>query len=313
METKLTQFIQHAIGNQSISGTSLISSLYGDALHHRGGEVWLGSLTKLLEPMGFSDRFVRTSVFRLQKEGWLDVEKMGRRSYYRISERGQKRFRRAENKIYLSEQSEWDGKWDLLLLDSADKDEKIRLKKEFSWLGFGQFNSGLMAAPSRIQSDIPALLGELNAAEHVIYFRADYPFNRSEKNLKELVFNAWSLPDISEHYHQFIDLFRPVALLLKEHAEHVISPKLCFQLRLLLIHFYRRVILKDPLLPDELLPTQWEGHIARHLCTNIYQRIDQGATQYVTDMCETTVGELPQPSSAYYRRFGGIIRELVAA
>lgn len=313
METKLNQFIQHAIESQPISGTSLISSLYGDALHHRGGEVWLGSLTKLLEPMGFSDRFVRTSVFRLQKEGWLDVEKIGRRSYYRISERGQSRFRRAESKIYLSEQSEWNGKWDLLLLESADKDEKIRLKKELSWLGFGQFNTSLMAAPNSNQSDIPALLSELNAAENVVYFHADYPFNRSEKNLKSLVFDAWSLPDISEHYHQFITLFRPVALLLKEFSEQVISPELCFQLRLLLIHFYRRVVLKDPLLPDELLPTQWEGHIARHLCTNIYQRIDQGATQYVTQICETTFGELPQPSSAYYRRFGGVLKELSAA
>lgn len=68
METKLNQFIQHALTSQPISGTSLIISLYGDALHHRGGEVWLGSLTNLLEPMGFTDRFVRTSVFRLQKK-----------------------------------------------------------------------------------------------------------------------------------------------------------------------------------------------------------------------------------------------------
>ncbi len=27
-----------------------------------------------------------------------------------------------------------------------------------------------------------------------------------------------------------------------------------FQIQLLLIHFYRRVVLKDPLLPEELLP-----------------------------------------------------------
>lgn len=184
MENKLSQFIQHAIASQPISGTSLISSLYGDALHHRGGEVWLGSLTKLLEPMGFTDRFVRTSVFRLQKEGWLDVEKIGRRSYYRISERGQSRFRRAENKIYLAGQPDWDGKWDLLLLEAADKDEKIRLKKELSWLGFGQFNTSLMAAPSCAQSDVPTLLNELNATENAIYFHADYPYSRSEKTSK---------------------------------------------------------------------------------------------------------------------------------
>lgn len=312
MDTKLDQFIQQAITSQPISGTSLISSLYGDALHHRGGEVWLGSLTTLLEPMGFTDRFVRTSVFRLQKEGWLDVQKIGRCSYYRISERGQRQFRRAENKIYLAEQPDWDGQWDLLLLEPANKDEKIRLRKELGWLGFGQFNTSLMAAPSCAQSDVPTLLNELNASEQTIYFRANYPYNRSEQNLKELVSQAWSLHEISEHYHQFISLFRPLALLLKDNAGTKISPEHCFQLRLLLIHFYRRITLKDPLLPDELLPSQWEGHIARHLCTNIYQHIDHAATQYVSEKCETSVGELPQPSSAYYRRFGGVLREIAA-
>ncbi|MDE9571756.1 phenylacetic acid degradation operon negative regulatory protein PaaX, partial [Xenorhabdus bovienii] len=82
---KLDDFIRYALDAQPISGTSLIISLYGDALSHRGGEVWLGSLSLLLEPMGFSDRFVRTAVFRLQKEKWLEVEKLGRRSYYRIT------------------------------------------------------------------------------------------------------------------------------------------------------------------------------------------------------------------------------------
>ncbi|ELX8380504.1 phenylacetic acid degradation operon negative regulatory protein PaaX [Providencia vermicola] len=312
METKLDQFIQHALTSQPISGTSLIISLYGDALHHRGGEIWLGSLTQLLEPMGFTDRFVRTSVFRLQKEGWLDAEKIGRRSYYRISERGQNQFRHAESKIYQSEQPNWDGKWDLLLLEAADKDEKARLKKELSWLGFGQFSTSLMAAPSSAQSDIPSLLSELNASEEVIYFRADYPYTRSEKNLKNLVSDSWSLQEVAEHYHQFIVLFRPLALLLKELSDEQISPEQCFQLRLLLIHFYRRVILKDPLLPDELLPAQWEGQIARNLCINIYQRIELAATRYVSEICETTVGELPQPTTLYFRRFGGILKEIAA-
>ncbi|EMI5490643.1 phenylacetic acid degradation operon negative regulatory protein PaaX [Providencia stuartii] len=312
MDTKLSQFIQHALTSQPISGTSLIISLYGDALHHRGGEVWLGSLTNLLEPMGFTDRFVRTSVFRLQKEGWLDAEKIGRRSYYRISERGQNQFRHAESKIYQSEQPDWDGKWDLLLLETADKEEKARLKKELSWLGFGQLNTSLMAAPSSAQGDIPTLLNELNASEQVIYFRADYPYSRSEKHLKQLVADSWSLQQVAEHYHHFITLFRPLALLLKELTDEQISPEHSFQLRLLLIHFYRRIVLKDPQLPDELLPAQWEGQIAKHLCTNIYQRVELAATRYISERCETTVGELPQPTTLYFKRFGGALKEIAA-
>ena len=69
--SKLDTFIQHAVNAVPVSGTSLISSLYGDSLSHRGGEIWLGSLAALLEGLGFGERFVRTALFRLNKEGWL--------------------------------------------------------------------------------------------------------------------------------------------------------------------------------------------------------------------------------------------------
>lgn len=47
--SKLDAFIQQAVTAMPISGTSLIASLYGDALLQRGGEVWLGSVAALLE------------------------------------------------------------------------------------------------------------------------------------------------------------------------------------------------------------------------------------------------------------------------
>ena len=86
--SKLDTFIQHAVNAVPVSGTSLISSLYGDSLSHRGGEIWLGSLAALLEGLGFGERFVRTALFRLNKEGWLDVSRIGRRSFYSLSDKG---------------------------------------------------------------------------------------------------------------------------------------------------------------------------------------------------------------------------------
>lgn len=306
MPHKLDEFIRHALEVQPISGTSLIISLYGDAFSHRGGEVWLGSLTALLASLGFGDRFVRTSVFRLQKEGWLEVEKIGRRSYYRLTEQGVRQFRHAESKIYLAELPEWDGKWDLLVLECTEKEERIRLRRELGWLGFGQISTNLMAAPARAQTDVPALLEELNAGERVIYFRADYPYNRSEKNLKELVANCWSLNEVAASYHEFIILFRPLMQLLKEASPDDLTPQRCFQIKMLLIHFFRRVVLKDPMLPGALLPAQWEGQIARHLCINIYHCVDRLATDFVNAHSETTIGALPAPASLYYQRFGGL-------
>ena len=84
-----------------------------------------------------------------------------------------RQFRHAESKIYLREQPAWDGKWELLLLESAEKRARAA-EKELGWLGFGQIASNLMAAPTHAQTDVTALLGELNAGEQVIYFRADY-------------------------------------------------------------------------------------------------------------------------------------------
>ncbi|MFI8415834.1 phenylacetic acid degradation operon negative regulatory protein PaaX [Serratia sp. NPDC078593] len=308
MEHKLDEFIRHALEAQPISGTSLIISLYGDALSHRGGEVWLGSLSALLESLGFGDRFVRTSVFRLQKEGWLDVEKIGRRSYYRVTEQGMRQFSHAESKIYLSEPPEWDGKWELLLLETAEKNERARLRKKLGWLGFGQIANNVMAAPTHAQTDVTALLNELNASEQVIYFRADYPYNKSEHTLRQRVTECWSLDEVASNYHEFIVFFRPLMMRLRDLDDSALTPLRCFQIKLLLIHFFRRVALKDPLLPDALLPAQWEGQIARNLCINIYQRVDPAATDYVSALAETTIGALPAPSAGYYRRFGGLPR-----
>jgi phenylacetic acid degradation operon negative regulatory protein len=220
-----------------------------------------------------------------------------------------RQFRHAESKIYLSEQPQWDGKWELLLLESAEKTERARLKKELGWLGFGQIANNLMAAPTHAQTDVTALLGELNASEQVIYFRADYPYNRSEQTLRQMVANCWSLSEVAGYYHEFIVSFRPLMALLREADEQELTPLRCFQIKLLLIHFFRRVVLKDPLLPDALLPAQWEGQIARNLCINIYQRVDRAATEYVSALAETSIGTLPAPSAGYYRRFGGLPRD----
>ncbi|SQC93344.1 Phenylacetic acid degradation operon negative regulatory protein paaX [Cedecea neteri] len=59
--------------------------------------------------------------FRLNKEGWLDVERVGRRSFYRLTDMGQRMTRRAESKIYRAGQPAWDGKWLLLLSEGWKK------------------------------------------------------------------------------------------------------------------------------------------------------------------------------------------------
>ncbi|MBR7244646.1 PaaX family transcriptional regulator C-terminal domain-containing protein, partial [Klebsiella pneumoniae] len=74
-------------------------------------------------------------------------------------------------------------------------------------------------------------------------------------------------------------LFRPLWQAMKDLDAP--SPQDCFLARTLLIHEYRRLLLRDPQLPDELLPGDWEGRAARQLCRNLYRLVQGRAEEYL--------------------------------
>ncbi|MCV6625793.1 MAG: hypothetical protein OIF38_06830, partial [Cellvibrionaceae bacterium] len=82
-----------------LRGGSLIITVFGDSISQHGGSVWLGSLIDALEPFGMNQRLVRTSVYRLIQEGWLDSTQVGRRSYYRFTEFGLRQYQKAARRI----------------------------------------------------------------------------------------------------------------------------------------------------------------------------------------------------------------------
>jgi phenylacetic acid degradation operon negative regulatory protein len=74
----------------------------------------------------------------------------------------------------------------------------------------------------------------------------------------------------------------------------------------LLIQEYRKVLLRDPWLPAELLPDNWQGTAAYQLCRNLYRVVREPADAYLDATMETADGPLPPPSRSYWQRFGGL-------
>ncbi len=201
--SKLDAFIQQAVTAMPISGTSLIASLYGDALLQRGGEVWLGSVAALLEGLGFGERFVRTALFRLNKEEWLDVVRIGRRSFYRLSDKGLRLTRRAEHKIYRASAPEWDGTWLLLLSEGLEKNVLADVKAAAV---AGLWRAGAQPAGLAVAklADVQSLLHEAGVAENVICFEAHSPLALSRAALRSRVEECWHLTEQNEMYESFI-------------------------------------------------------------------------------------------------------------
>ncbi|EXI14425.1 phenylacetic acid degradation operon negative regulatory protein PaaX [Acinetobacter baumannii 25493_8] len=308
MSAKIQQIIDSVVKNETLSGTSLISTIFGDSVLHRGGNISLASLIQLLELFGFNDRAVRTSVFRLVKNDWLCSDKIGRTSFYRITDSSRSTYLQAEQRIYNDQMKEWDHYWDLILMSSLDTENKALLKKELEWLGFANISTNLMAYPGCNRIELQRLLVDLNMSEQVVVFKAEtlQLFNNSVDTIGRMLRTNWPIDELRQRYLQFLDIFREIGVLLMQENEQL-EPVQAFQIRTLLIHYYRRILLKDPALPLELLPTDWPAISARTLSMNIYKKVFDPADEYFLSVAATAEGPMPNATAHYWRRFGGLV------
>ena len=90
---------------------SLITTVFGDSIAPRGGTVWLGSLIEAMADFGISERLVRTSVFRLVKDGWLQSTSRRAALLLQPDRRGPRAIsRRGQHRIYGEPSIDWDGR-----------------------------------------------------------------------------------------------------------------------------------------------------------------------------------------------------------
>ncbi len=277
----------------------LIVTVFGDAVLPHGGRVWLGSLIRLLGPLGVSERLVRTSVYRLAQEHWLRAEALGRRSDYLLTDFGRRQFEAAERHIYATGHSAWDGRWRMLVMlpGKWSAAEREHLRRSLAWQGFGQLDGNVYLHPSapldealaaldaedfpRLREKLFALTGE-GPGDHHATVRA-----------------AWDLAELSRAYGAFVRRYQPLAAL----ADGKLEPERAFQLRTLLIHEYRRLLLRDPELPGDLLPADWQGRNARALCARLYRRLAAPSQAHLGAVLRTAGGGRPPLSRAFALRF----------
>ncbi len=288
-----------------LKANSLIITIFGDAVLPRGGSIWLGSLITLADHFGIGERLVRTGVYRLSQDGWLESAAKGRKSYYTITDSGLGRFEAAQQRIYAAAPHAWDNNWSLVqILPSMSQTDRQALRRELGWLGLGQISPTLLAHPSADSAVIRRIVEAMKLTDHVFVFRAAMEDYIDTARVRDVAAEAWSLDALNEDYALFVRIFSEMAQRVEKNPGF--SPLTCLILRILLIHDYRRILLKDPQLPDELLDGNWNGRDARALSARIYRAIAEPAEQALNEIMETMDGPPPAPSPAFWERFGGL-------
>jgi phenylacetic acid degradation operon negative regulatory protein len=299
------QLVERFRRQRPLRAGSLIVTIFGDSIVPRGGAIALGSLIRLGAPFGLNERLVRTSTARLAHEGWVEARRVGKRSEYRLSSGGRERFAEATERIYGAPQASWSERWTLIVLPALPEAERRRLRKELAWQGFGELCGGVFAHPEHaarvegIGGRGGPHIGGTKLPARALVFEASLASPATPAPLVDL---GWDLKDLARRYKRFANRFEPASTALRTPPD----PETGFILRTLLIHEYRRLHLRDPLLPERLLPADWPGIRAAQLCRAIYGQVFAASETYLSEAAADLEGALPPAERSTLERFGGI-------
>jgi phenylacetic acid degradation operon negative regulatory protein len=286
MPHPLARIIEQLKREPSRTG-SIVITVFGDAIVPRGGSVWLGTLLEFFKPLDIDSGVVRTAMSRLAADGWLERNKVGRNSFYRLVKKGRQTFDAATKHIYDPQPSDWTGRFELLLIGNGeDRDASREALKN---AGFGSPLPGVWIAPSGVP--VP------EEAARAIRLEVSAEDDSGRRLLSE----SWPLDRTADAYLKFMKTFEPLRSWIGRRER--LSDLDAFTGRILLIHHYRRVVLRDPLLPTPLLPADWPGRAARKLCGEIYRGLLPLSEQWLDRNASNENGPLPPPGEELARRF----------
>ena len=256
-------------------------TLFDDYVLHRGGEIGIGSLVRLLSNFGLSEQAIRSAVSRMCRSGLLKAKRADRKSYYSLTSEGHSLLTEGAQRIFQRKESHWDGNWNIVTYSIPERKRKSRdrLRLELGWLGYGALGEATWISPYDLTREVKSLIKRLKIEEHVHIFSAQH---QDSTDPRQIVSRCWDLGKIHQKYADFLADYRPK---LAEHLERLeagetIKPSECFVARFNLIHEYRKLPFVDPDLPLELLPENWLRPQAAALFDEYHGLLTEKANEY---------------------------------
>lgn len=238
-----------AVGGQRV--WSLMVTLFGDLAQAQGSTIDGPTLSAIMAEMDIRPEAVRVALHRLRNDGWIASEKSGRTGRHTLTAKGRSETTQASARIYASP-TFTDDSWQLALTRDATTDE--------------QTTHGFLSLLPRIH------LG--NAA-------ACTPHDA-------LILKGGTVPDwlraeiaplmLEAEYAVLFPLLKQVELTTQTST---LTPLQTATLRCLLVHNWRRIVLRHPALPPALFPDDWSGHACHHLIDILLTRFPRPALNMI--------------------------------
>ncbi|TGE86600.1 PaaX family transcriptional regulator [Rhizobium sp. SEMIA 4032] len=266
--------VSSLLDEKPVKAASFIVSIYGDAVEPRGGVVWIGNLIDVCGAVGISETLVRTAVSRLVRGGQLVGERSGKRSFYRLTPSARVEFSLAAQQLFSPGDHD---RWRFICLTGAAIEEEVRHLERHGYARLtGNMLVGLRPLPPTLNAN--ALVFDASISE-------------GEAFLSRFAGDRFALAPLAESYRTFVDRYSKLT------TGRVAGPD-ALSLRLLLVHDFRSIVLRDPNLPVAALPDDWPGIQARWLFSRRYLDWSPAADRQIGLMFVNEGGRLLQQTHA---------------
>jgi phenylacetic acid degradation operon negative regulatory protein len=249
--------IENLHANGRLQVWSLIVTILGDVVQPRGGVVSMADLLTITGHMNIEAGAIRTALSRLAKEGWAVSEKTGRTSSYAFGVKGQKMFTPASDRIYTSIQADHCDEWVLAILPPNRAKERKEMQE-------------VLADTNALQSTAGFALWPKNSAPNSKFLNhlECLCFDGALQNVPAWVKAELAPPESKIAMQAFIENYTDLRDLPPE------LPALdALVARILMLHDWRRLVLRYPTLPPALQPNGWPMPNAHALVAECYKNL----------------------------------------
>ena len=229
---------------------SLVVTIFGDAALPRGGEIAMTDLTAITGNIGVTPGALRTAMSRLAAEGWVQRQKVGRNAIYRLSDQALRDSEWAAGIIYAADPVSH-REWIVSIDQNAVDDGAAAISRSVRILPIDQ-------RPTEVDAGRFVLLG-------------------SPLHTPSWVKDAVAPPGLHDQFRAL-----KAALIADDlfHKGPILPALDAMTARILIAHFWRRLILRHPFLPESFVPRDWPGLDCHEEVAAVYQMVSGRAEGY---------------------------------
>lgn len=248
---------------------SMVITVFGDLVQHRGGQISTGRLGGILGRVGVEHGALRTALSRLGRDGWVQSKRIGRASHYRLSDQGIARFASATTRIYAPPRVTPVARWAIAVRLAGSGRQEVILSPEEDATDGGDGGDGV---------DCLVTGGLQRISEEYRQALMSVPYREA---LAALATDIAALGD-------------PARL----------APLEAVAARVLLVHRWRRIVLRYTELPPELMPADTPLANPRGAVAQAYRALCPAAESWLSAGFDGTPG-MPDGNDPLRDRFLG--------